>query len=75
MTNHLTAIIKEISDDYRLDIKRVDIRKIEIEGYHSAYGTNHAYMLYRVRKAGKIIKMDYDIDRAIARDVLVFDAT
>lgn len=74
MTETMKSIIKQIIDDYRLNCKRVSSKNLESAGIKMEFGTPHTIYYYKMKNIGKIIYMEYDEYRDIAREVMVFDA-
>lgn len=74
MTETMKSIIKQIIDDYRLNCKRVSSKNLESAGIKMEFGTPHTIYYYKMKSIGKIIYMEYDEYRNIAREVMVFNA-
>ena len=72
MTETMKNIIKQIIDDYGLNCKRVSANNLEAAGTKMNFGTPHTIYYYKMKNIGKMIYMEYDEYRNIAREVEVF---
>lgn len=73
MNERLKEILKMIIEDNNLPVKRITANNLDIERTKMDYGTPHAILRYYMKNIGKVIYMEYDEYRSIARNVMVYD--
>lgn len=72
MDSKLKAILKEIIEEYGLSHKTINPDNLELAGKKAQYSTMHYIYYYKMRRINKTIYLEYDINRRIAREVMVF---